>query len=191
MGPAPSRRTMLASLAATAGAVALGTSAVQAHPVLPIPGTAPRTNEKRRPGPTIFVAGDSTASVYAHSERPRAGWGQALPLFLGPQAGVYDYALSGASSKSYADAGLLDEVLGMLQHGDYLLISFGHNDAKTDDPNRGTDPATTFKDYLRRYIDGAAARGAKPVLITPVERRRFDAFGTRSEERRVGKECPV
>ncbi|WP_430231221.1 rhamnogalacturonan acetylesterase [Pseudarthrobacter oxydans] len=130
-----------------------------------------------RTKPVIFVVGDSTSSAYQHSERPRAGWGQAFPLLLGPQADVFDYAWSGASSKSFADAGLLDEVVALLQPGDYLLISFGHNDEKVEDPARGTDPQTTFKDYLRKYIDGAAGRGAKAVLVTPVERRRFSALG--------------
>ena len=118
----------------------------------------------------IFVVGDSTSSAYQHSERPRAGWGQALPLLLGPQATVFDYAWSGASSKSYADAGLLGEVAGVLQPGDYLLISFGHNDEKVEDPARGTDPQTTFKEYLRKYLDAAASAGAKAVLVTPVKR---------------------
>jgi pectinesterase len=125
----------------------------------------------------IFVVGDSTSSVYQHSERPRAGWGQALPLLLGPQAGVFDYAWSGPSSKSFADAGLLAEVLDLLQPGDYLLISFGHNDEKVEDPARGTDPQTTFKEYLQKYLDGAAAKGAQAVLVTPVERRRFSPLG--------------
>lgn len=179
MAAAPSRRTLLASLAAAAGSMTVGIPAVHAKPLPPLqlPATKPGAGQ-RRTAPTIFVVGDSTSSVYAHAERPRAGWGQALPLLLGPQASVFDFALSGASSKSYADSGLLDQVLGMIQRGDYLLISFGHNDEKTEDPARGTDPATTFPQYLRRYIDGAAARGAKPVLVTPVERRRFDSFGT-------------
>lgn len=173
------RRSMLTSFAIAAGSVALGVPSAYARAFTPAPvRIMEQQGRHRRTTRTIFVVGDSTSSVYAHSERPRAGWGQALPLLLGPQANVYDFALSGASSKSYADAGLLDQVLTMIQKDDYLLISFGHNDEKTDDPARGTDPATTFKDYLRRYIDGAVARGAKPVLITPVERRRFDSFGT-------------
>ncbi|MFD0044428.1 pectinesterase family protein [Pseudarthrobacter scleromae] len=172
----PSRRSILAAVAAGAATAAAGISG---------PGAA-RSQAAVRPAnaspqgrtrPVIFVVGDSTSSAYQQSERPRAGWGQALPLLLGPQAGVFDYAWSGASSKSFADAGLLDEVAAMLQPGDYLLISFGHNDEKVQDPARGTDPQTTFKDYLQKYIDSARARGAKAVLVTPVERRRFSALG--------------
>ncbi|GAA1770293.1 pectinesterase family protein [Kocuria aegyptia] len=171
---APSRRTVLTALALAAGSAALtGAPASSALAAPPASGAA----GKRRDRPVLLVVGDSTSSAYQHSERPRAGWGQALPLLLGPQAGVLDLAWSGASSKSYADAGLLDRALSLLQPGDHLLISFGHNDEKVEDPARGTLPGSTFEEYLRRYVDGAAARGAQPVLVTPVERRRFDSFG--------------
>jgi len=124
---------------------------------------------------TVFVAGDSTAATYAEREAPRAGWGQALEEFLAKDVEVVNLAWSGASSKSFAEAGLLDQILEDIEPGDYLLVSFGHNDSKTDD--RGTDPYTTYQEYLDLYVDGARARGANPVLVTPVERRRFDAAG--------------
>ncbi|MDR7160970.1 pectinesterase family protein [Arthrobacter sp. BE255] len=168
----PNRRSVLATLGLTAGAMAFsGTGAAKA-----VTQTVPDPAEPRTK-PVIFVVGDSTSSAYQQSERPRAGWGQALPLLLGPQATVFDYAWSGASSKSFADTGKLDRVLSLIQPGDYLLISFGHNDEKVADPARGTLPDTTFKEYLSRYVDGARARGGKPVLVTSVERRRFDSFG--------------
>jgi pectinesterase len=125
---------------------------------------------------TVFVAGDSTAALWPVSTRPKAGWGQALAPFLNSRVvQVDDEALSGASSKSFIEVGLLDKILAAIRPGDYLLISFGHNDEKTD--SRHTDPYTTFQQYLNRYIDGARTRGARPVLVTPVERRRFDANG--------------
>jgi lysophospholipase L1-like esterase len=125
---------------------------------------------------TVFVAGDSTAATWPASRAPQSGWGQALPAFLGRQVAVVNEALSGASSKSFVDLGLLDRIDAAIRPGDYLLISFGHNDEK-DDVARHTDPFTTFQDYLRRYLDVARAHGAHPVLVTPVERRRFDAAG--------------
>ncbi|WRH26114.1 pectin esterase [Arthrobacter sp. JZ12] len=127
--------------------------------------------------PTLHVVGDSTASTYAHRELPRAGWGQALPLALNSGSRVVNIALSGASSKSYTDSGLAAEALSLLAPGDYLLISFGHNDEKVTDPARGTLPGSTYKEYLRGFIDGARAAGALPILVTPVERRRFDPAG--------------
>lgn len=172
----PTRRSMLAAVAAgavTAAAGLAGPGVARSEAAARAVTVPPQARTK----PVIFVVGDSTSSAYQHSERPRAGWGQALPLLLGPQADVFNYAWSGASSKSFADAGLLDEVVALLQPGDFLLISFGHNDEKVEDPARGTAPQTTFKEYLQKYIDGAAGRGAKAVLVTPVERRRFSALG--------------
>lgn len=131
--------------------------------------------------PTVFVVGDSTASTYAHRELPRAGWGQALPLALNSGMRIVNRALSGASSKSFTDSGLAAETYSMLRAGDYLLISFGHNDEKTTDPARGTYPQTTYKEYLTGFIRGAHAAGAHPVLVTPVERRRFDGAGNARE----------
>ena len=155
------RRTLLR--AALGGAVA-GAGELAAH-------------HKGQPRRTIYVAGDSTAATYATADVPRAGWGQALPVFLRPGIGVVNEALSGASSKSFVDLGHLDRILTPIQRGDLLLISFGHNDEKADDPARYTEPWTTFQTYLRLYLDGARSAGAHPVLVTPVERRRFTADG--------------
>ncbi|BCJ45870.1 rhamnogalacturonan acetylesterase [Actinoplanes ianthinogenes] len=159
------RRTLLrASLGgATAGVLGVTTAA---H-------AAPRPRRRS----TIFVAGDSTAATYALADAPRAGWGQALPVFLHHEITVVNAALSGASSKSFADLGRLDLIRDALRPGDTLLVSFGHNDEKVEDPARGTDPWTTFQDYLRRYLDGARAARAHPILVTPVERRRFTTAG--------------
>lgn len=124
-------------------------------------------------GPHMYVAGDSTASTYRAKEAPRAGWGQALPVFLASGVRVVNAATSGRSSKSFIDEGRLASILTAIRAGDVLLVSFGHNDEKSDDPTRYTEPQSTFKAYLRQYLDGARAKGATAVLLTPVERRRF------------------
>ncbi|MBM2620743.1 rhamnogalacturonan acetylesterase [Actinoplanes sp. LDG1-06] len=158
------RRTLLRA--------ALGGAVVSAY------GTEPALAGGRGNRRTVFVAGDSTAATYATADVPRAGWGQALPVFLRPDIAVENAALSGASSKSFADLGRLDLILAAIRPGDVLLISFGHNDEKAEDPARYTEPWTTFQDYLRLYLDGARARRARPILVTPVERRRFRTDGT-------------
>ena len=134
---------------------------------------------KGAPQRAIHVVGDSTAASYAVTEIPRAGWGQALPLFLDPGTVVVNEAVSASSSKSFADAGRLDRTLAALRPDDVLLISFGHAD-ESEYPSRHTDPWTTFQEYLFRYVDGAQAAGALAVLVTPVERRRFTAEGAAS-----------
>ena len=53
----------------------------------------------------------------------------------------------------------------------WVLIQFGHN----DQPGKrsSTDLATQFPDNLRAYVAEARARGALPVLLTPLTRRHF------------------
>ncbi|MCX4810163.1 rhamnogalacturonan acetylesterase [Streptomyces sp. NBC_01239] len=126
---------------------------------------------------TLYMAGDSTAAQKYSVEAPETGWGMALPFFLRKAVKVANHAVNGRSSKSFVDEGRLDVILSAIRPGDFLLVQFAHNDEKTADPTRYTEPWTTFQDYLRMYIDGARGRGARPVLATPVERRRFDADG--------------
>ncbi|PZT69797.1 rhamnogalacturonan acetylesterase [Streptomyces sp. SW4] len=127
---------------------------------------------------TLYLAGDSTAAQKYADAAPETGWGMALPFFLSDRLRVANHAVNGRSSKSFADEGRLEAILGEIRAGDLLVVQFAHNDEKKEDPARYTEPWTTYQAYLRRYVDGARARGARPVLATPVERRRFDAAGT-------------
>lgn len=126
---------------------------------------------------TLYIAGDSTAAQKYSDAAPETGWGMALPFFLHKGLVVADHAVNGRSSKSFVDEGRLDALLEVIRPGDLLLVQFAHNDEKATDPTRYTEPWTTYQQYLRRYLDGARQRGARPVLATPVERRRFDAGG--------------
>lgn len=167
-GPAglagPSRRQLTAAaLAAVPAALA-------------VPGPA-RAAGHRSPARTLHIAGDSTAAQKYADEAPETGWGMALPFFLGHRVTVADHAVNGRSSKSFVDEGRLAAVLSVIRPHDVLLVQFAHNDEKRDDPARYTEPWTTYQDHLRLYVEGARARGARPVLATPVERRRFDAAG--------------
>lgn len=61
--------------------------------------------------------------------------------------------------------------------GDFLLIQFGHNDQKLEDPLRYTEPHTEYRRNLQLFIDSARSRGSFPVLLTSVSRRRFTTDG--------------
>ncbi|WP_414079871.1 rhamnogalacturonan acetylesterase [Streptomyces sp. KN37] len=126
---------------------------------------------------TLYLAGDSTAAQKYASAAPETGWGMALPFFLRPALPVANHAVNGRSSKSFIDEGRLTAILGAIGPGDLLLVQFGHNDQKREDPARYTEPWTTYQEHLREYVAGARARGARPVLLTSVERRRFDEGG--------------
>lgn len=124
----------------------------------------------------VFLAGDSTMCDYPADVAPRAGWGQKLGEFLKKEVVVYNDAVSGRSSKSFIHEGRLEQIAARMSAGDYLLVQFGHNDEKLDE-ERHTDPFTTYKSYLKRYIEAAVSKGAIPVFITPVQRRSFDEQG--------------
>ncbi|MFE9625855.1 rhamnogalacturonan acetylesterase [Streptomyces sp. NPDC006527] len=154
----------------------VATAAVAALPLGVAATATPARASSGRPR-TLYIAGDSTAAQKFADAAPETGWGMALPFFLHKDRPVANHAVNGRSSKSFVDEGRLDVILASIRPGDFLLVQFAHNDEKTTDPTRYTEPWTTYQDYLRLYVDGARARGARPVLLTPVERRRFDTAG--------------
>lgn len=125
--------------------------------------------------PRIFLVGDSTMADKGNAI-PEWGWGMGLRKFVADPAMVQNHAKNGRSSKSFVDEGLWAKVLADLRAGDFVIVQFSHNDEKSD-VARHTDPATTFRDFLRKYISETRARSGIPILATPVVRRRFDAQG--------------
>ncbi|WP_369222054.1 rhamnogalacturonan acetylesterase [Streptomyces sp. R39] len=139
---------------------------------VPLAGRSPERKQR-----TVYIAGDSTAAQKFADAAPETGWGMALPFFLRNEVAVSNQAVNGRSSKSFIDEGRLDAILATIRPHDLLLVQFAHNDEKSDDPSRYTEPWSTYQDHLRLFVEGARAHGARPVLATPVERRRFDADG--------------
>jgi lysophospholipase L1-like esterase len=118
---------------------------------------------------TIVLVGDSTVN-------DEGGWGGGFRAsFKGPIT-VVNVAKNGRSSKSFLDEGLWASALR--DHpADFILIQFGHNDEPGKGPDRETDPATTYRANMIRYIEEARAAGATPILVTSIVRRNFDADG--------------
>ena len=123
--------------------------------------------------PTVYLAGDST--VVDQDKEPWAAWGQMLPVFFGTGVAISNQAESGETIKSFVGEKRLEKVMSTITAGDSLLIQFGHNDQKS---GAGYVPAETmFKDYLHSYIQQAQAKGATVILVTPMNRRNFNADG--------------
>ncbi len=116
----------------------------------------------------IVLVGDSTVA-------PKSGWGDAFAKLLAPGVECRNLALGGRSSKSYRDEGHWKKVLEAKP--DWVLIQFGHNDMPGKGPKRETDAKTTYRENLVRYIAEARAIGTKPVLVTSLTRRNFNAKG--------------
>ncbi len=123
---------------------------------------------------TIYIAGDSTVQSYKASYAPQQGWGYYLGNYFSDNTTVSNHAIAGRSSKSFYDNGRLDTILNQIKAGDYLLVQFGINDgaynkAERYAPTCGQVPGTdgSFEFYMAKYIEGALAKGATPILISP------------------------
>jgi len=116
----------------------------------------------------IVLIGDSTVTDYE-------GWGKEFAGRFNSSVKVYNFAKEGRSSKSYYNEKWLVKALSVKPH--YVFIQFGHNDQPGKGKKRETDPATTFRDYLKLYINEVARSGAQPVLISSLTRRKFDKNG--------------
>ncbi len=130
------------------------------------------------PGPTLHLAGDSTLADKAVRAFPERGWGQMLRPLLRAPWHLDNQAVNGRSTKSFRDRGHWQRVLDRLRAGDVVIIEFGHNDEKQEDPERYADPATDFPANLRRFVREVRERGGLPVLATPVVRRAWNDDGT-------------
>ncbi|WP_235714553.1 rhamnogalacturonan acetylesterase [Neobacillus dielmonensis] len=125
----------------------------------------------------VFLAGDSTVEDVKPEQGIKKGWGQQIPPFFTDEVEFINKAAGGRSTMSFINEGRLAEILDEIKAGDFLFIQFGHNDQKMEDETRGTDPFTTFQEYLTQFINGAREKGAIPILLTPVNRRTFDESG--------------
>lgn len=119
---------------------------------------------------TVFLAGDST--VTDQNREPYAGWGQMLPRFFGPDVAIANHAWSGLALFSFEGGRRLEKILSMMHKGDYLFVQFGHNDQK--DKSKDAGPFKRYKTNLKEFITAARSKGGIPVLVTPMERRRWD-----------------
>lgn len=119
---------------------------------------------------TIFIAGDSTVQTYQNSDEDQGGWGEFLTDHFTEDVCVSNHSIGGRSSKTFVKEGRLLKILEEIRERDLLFIQMGHNDATKEKPERYTEPFTTYKNYLKMYIDGAKEHRAIPFLITPVAR---------------------
>jgi lysophospholipase L1-like esterase len=158
---------------------------------------------KRADLPTIWIIGDSTVRVGTSGQR---GWGDELAPFFDPaKVNLVNRAIGGRSSRTFFTEGRWDDILKELRAGDVVLMQFGHNDAgPVNEPPpvtsatraRGTirgngeetkevDNILTGKHevvhsygwYLRQYITTSIAKGAIPVVCSPIPHKSWTPDG--------------
>jgi lysophospholipase L1-like esterase len=144
--------------------------------------------------PTLFIIGDSTVR---NGTQGQQGWGDPIAAYFDPaKINVVNRAIGGRSSRTFLTEGRWDQVLAEMKRGDFVLMQFGHNDdIRPDDPARprgslrGSGEETrdiihphtkkpetvhTYGWYLRKYITDAKAKGATPIVLSPIPRNRWD-----------------
>jgi lysophospholipase L1-like esterase len=116
----------------------------------------------------IYIIGDSTVCNYAASAYPWTGWGQIMPAFFNTaNLSFSNNAIGGRSSRSFYLQGRWTPIKNALNPGDYVFIQWGHNDRDYTDTTRYTSVAD-YKIYLTMYCNDTKAKGAIPVLISPM-----------------------
>jgi len=115
------------------------------------------------------------------------------PLFEESKLQVVDVARGGRSSRTFITEGHWDDTLALMKAGDVVLFQFGHNDSGPLDDTaraRGTlkgvgeesqeidnpilkmhETVHTYGWYMRKYVDDTMAKGAIPIICSPIPRK--------------------
>jgi len=127
---------------------------------------------------SIYTIGDSTMADKPNpQENPERGWGQMLPNYFSDSIRINNHAVNGRSTRSFRSLKHWQKVYQALEPGDYVFIQFGHNDAKISDSSRFTNPHTSFRYNLMRYVNETRSKGAHPILLSSIMRRKFNEHG--------------
>ncbi|WP_242151553.1 GDSL-type esterase/lipase family protein [Sphingomonas sp. BAUL-RG-20F-R05-02] len=121
--------------------------------------------------PVIYLLGDST--VCDQSGEPYASWGQMLTAMIGPEAVVANHGETGETVAASNDRGRFAKILGEIRPGDLFVVQFGHNDMK--DKAKDPQAALKYRDGLVAWARAVQARGARAVIVTPMNRHSFVA----------------
>ena len=142
----------------------------------------------------VHTLGDSTMAPYDESATVTRGWGMYFGNFLTNGWTSINYAKGGRDSRGGYEE-LWQTAKKQVEAGDYVIITFGHNDEKNNGMDgyalkayyesigdaaaaaavdlRGTVPSTTYKEWLGKIVDEAKALGATPIICSPVCRSYF------------------
>ena len=146
----------------------------------------------------VHTIGDSTMAEYDENTTDKRGWAMYLGSFFDSNnVTVNNRGKSGSDTRGfYTGAAYWPSVKSQMSAGDYLIIQFAHNDEGNDSElsgldnleyaayceakglpaptdARGTNPKTTYREILGKFIDEARALGVNPILVAPICRAYF------------------
>lgn len=141
--------------------------------------------------PALFLVGDSITKT-GTPPGDTGPWGmgyEIIPLFDAAKIHVYNEGAGGRSSRSYREEGLWAKILERIQPGDFVVLTFGHNDTanSANYPDRTTITGSgeetvqtgvgdkrqvihTYGWYLREDVKDARAKGATVIVCSPIPR---------------------
>jgi lysophospholipase L1-like esterase len=155
--------------------------------------------------PTLWILGDSTVrNGDGEGVGGLWGWGDEIARYFdSSKLNVSNVAVSGISARTYYTMHW-PLLLQSLHKGDFVVMQFGHNDggvpedkarSRADLPGIGEEtreilnPITglhevvhTYGWYLRQMIAEAQAKGAMPMLCSPVPRNAWDGNKVKRDE---------
>ncbi|NTS42930.1 rhamnogalacturonan acetylesterase [Flavisolibacter sp. BT320] len=147
--------------------------------------------------PVLYIIGDSTVrNGNGTGENQQWGWGSFIVGYFDTgRISVENHAIGGRSSRTFLTEGRWEKILQNLKKGDYVIMQFGHNDGgPLDDTARARgsirgigeeskaiynpirkkeEVVYTYGWYLRNYIRDAKAKGAIPVVCSPIPRNQW------------------
>lgn len=131
----------------------------------------------RKDTTNLFILSDSIYDGASGLE----GIGDKIDEFFNSEyVTVTNEAVSGHTMQSSAEAGNLNAVLNAIKPGDYVLVSFAHNDSKYNSSGfvmvekdmQAPYAPGTYQDALTRYAETIRARGGNPIFATSLARYR-------------------
>jgi lysophospholipase L1-like esterase len=129
---------------------------------------------------TIFLMSDST--VTDQMSGAFGTWGMNLPRWFNDKVAIANYAESGETIKAFRHEKRWDKIMSLVKPGDYIFMQFGHNDLNKSGTNAMwpptefsgnwtntySAPETDYRQGLKQYCLEAKAKGAIPVVVTPM-----------------------
>lgn len=157
--------------------------------------------QKLKDEPVLYIIGDSTVQNGSGKGSDSLwGWGSFMNLYFNTdKIEIQNHAKGGRSSRTFLTEGRWDSIMKTIKKGDYVLMQFGHNDGGELADTlraRGTikgigeeskdiynpirkvnETVYTYGYYMRKYANEAKAKGAIPIVVSPIPRNIFDKNG--------------